>query len=176
MDRDSKNMLKSDNRLELDTKKQDKIKTLIPLKLALVHLRTNKMKTKQHMALSIVCKRMCCGSSLAKSQKLEERLYLRSEMILRERMDVIYYLKHLRKFDNFISLFINEMQNKSLKFFKKEVLSVNELKFLTNNYFTRDKDVENSEIQEINDHFKILAERDELTNLDEQIIENLNIV
>jgi hypothetical protein len=71
---------------------------------------------------------------------------------------------------------MNETQMKALPFFKKEVMNVNELNDLTEDFFTNDKNVENKDIENINSYFKNLSEKNELTVLDKKIIEKLNML
>ncbi len=70
-----------------------------------------------------------------------------------------------------MSLYLNDVQVKRL--FKKEVLSVSELQYLTNNFFTRDEDLEDLYIITI---MNIWKTSNALSDLDQQIIDNLNMV
>jgi hypothetical protein len=104
----------------------------------------------------------------SKNKNIENNLFNNALEYLNERLDVIYYIKAVEKLDRLKVLLLNYNQNISLDYIKKPNLnSKNDLDSLHIN-LTRNYD------KEMNDlilYYKQKLERNELDELDKQLIE-----
>jgi hypothetical protein len=85
---------------------------------------TRKKKSKYKIPLNVIMKKLCCNCD---SQNLVSKLYFYGEGLLRQRLDILYYLKNINKLERFSQIMLNTEQNHSLNYIRNKMIKPDDL-------------------------------------------------
>lgn len=126
------------------------------------------------LPLKIIIKKLCCNYD---SKNIASRIYFYAESIIKERLDILYYVRFVNKFDALAGLVLGKEQKACLNYLKNEVMTPESLSIdhFYENVFKSDREYNETEIQSIIQHFKRIQNRsDEPNSIDKKLLDLVN--